>query len=45
MLTITMQGALARQGVLFADCPVHLTHTALMAEESEAFKDLSPIGK
>jgi len=24
---------------------VHLTHTALLAEESVAFKDLSPIGK
>ena len=44
MLTITMQSALSSPGVLFADTPVHLTHTALIADES-AFKDLSPIGR
>ena len=44
MLTIAMQASLAHPGIIFADTPVHLTHTALVEEES-ALKDLSPIGR
>ena len=32
-------------GILFADNPVHLTHTAFIDEENGGEKDLSPIGK
>ena len=35
---------LSPPGILFADSPVHLTHTALIEDEGAA-KDLSPIGK
>ena len=45
MLTIAMEAALGQKNMIFADTPVHLTHTALLAEENVAFKDLSPIGK
>ena len=44
MLTIAMQSMLSVPGILFADTPVHLTHTALIEDEG-ADKDLSPIGK
>jgi len=43
MLTVAMQAMLDDEGVIFADTPVHLTHTALVGETQ--FKDLSPIGK
>ena len=45
MLTITMKASLGHKGVLFADTPVHLTHTALLAEDTLSPKDMSPIGK
>ena len=43
MLTVAMQAMLDDEGVIFADTPIHLTHTALIGETQ--FKDLSPIGK
>ena len=43
MLQVAMQAMLADEGVLFADNPVHLTHTALVGDVD--FKDLSPIGR
>ena len=43
MLTIAMHSMLGHEGILFADTPVHLTHTALIGEMED--KDMSPIGK
>lgn len=43
MLAIAMQAMLEDETVMFADTPVHLTHTAFVSEPQ--LKDLSPIGK
>ena len=43
MLTIAMQAMLQDDTVMYADTPVHLTHTAFFSEPH--LKDLSPIGK
>lgn len=43
MLTIAMQAMLGQPGVIFADSPYHLTHTAFIEVDED--KDLSPIGR
>ena len=42
MLTIAMQAMLGQPGVIFADTPYHLTHTALVEENRG---EMSNIGK